>query len=227
MSNFWSLETIGIKNIEDESASLTQSLTDNYISQREHRYVAKLPWKDSNTILSGSKEHAFFRLEKLIRRLSRNNQIMDYDAAIRQLIDENIAEPVPKGSIQVSKRIFYLPHRPVYKESSTTKVRVVFDASAATDISKSLNECLWTGTNLLPDILRVLLNFRLGPFGIVADIEEAFLQVLLDDADRDCHRFIWFSEKLNSVFHRPNFQDFRMTRVTLGVSCSPTNLCSS
>jgi len=41
------------------------------------------------------------------------------------------------------------------------------------------------GVNLLPDVLRVLLRFRLGRYALLGDISQAFIQLLLDPADRD------------------------------------------
>ncbi|UYV70918.1 hypothetical protein LAZ67_8001097 [Cordylochernes scorpioides] len=49
----------------------------------------------------------------------------------------------------------FLPHRPVYKNSPTTPVRPVFDASCIVGNNVSLNQCLETGDNLIqliPDI---------------------------------------------------------------------------
>ncbi|XP_055836436.1 uncharacterized protein LOC129905083 [Episyrphus balteatus] len=170
------------------------------------------------------------RLMNLIHRLSRDPaKLLSYDEAIRKLITDGVAESVSSalnGSCH-QPRVFYLPHQPVYKEEGTTKLRVVFDASAHINGTGSLNDHLWTGANLLPDVLKVLLNFRLGLHGIVADIEKAFLQISLCQEDRDSHRFIWFGSKLTSPSDRPKFTIYRMTRVTFGVNCSPFLLCAT
>lgn len=79
----------------------------------------------------------------------------------------------------------------MYKEdSTTTKMRIVFDASSQAEDGPSLNDQLLTGVNLLPDVLKTLLNFRLGKVGLVADIEKAFLQILLTEADRDAQVYL-------------------------------------
>ena len=56
----------------------------------------------------------------------------------------------------------YLPHHAVVKpDRATTKVRVVFDASAKTNKgNKSLNECLYRGPVMLHDLCGMLLRFR-------------------------------------------------------------------
>lgn len=115
-----------------------------------------------------------------------------------------------------------MPHRPVYREDKeTTKLRIVFDASAHAPNHLSLNDHLEVGDNLLPDILTILLNFRVAQIAITADIEKAFLQILLHKNERDSHRFLWFAEPLNNVKDLPPVKTYRMTRVTFGVTCSP------
>ena len=68
----------------------------------------------------------------------------------------------------------YLPHRAVIKEQrETTKIRVVFDASCGIN-GPSLNECLYSGPNMLGKIFDILLRFRLNRIAFTADIKQAF-----------------------------------------------------
>jgi hypothetical protein len=66
----------------------------------------------------------------------------------------------------------YLTHRPVVKESGTTRVRPVFDASARERGQPSLNQCLEEGVNLMEIIPTLLLRFLLHWIGIIADIRK-------------------------------------------------------
>ena len=53
----------------------------------------------------------------------------EYDSIIKQQLEEGIIEPVPERP--TGKRITYISHQPVVREEvATTKVRVVYDASA-------------------------------------------------------------------------------------------------
>lgn len=52
----------------------------------------------------------------------------------------------------------YLPHHGVIRESSTTtRLRIVFDASAKTTSSVSLNDTLMVGKNLQDNIIDIIL----------------------------------------------------------------------
>ena len=61
-------------------------------------------------------------------------------------------------------------------DKETTKVRIVYDASARSN-GPSLNNCLHVGPKLNQKILDILLRFRVHGIAIVADIEKAFLMV--------------------------------------------------
>ena len=71
----------------------------------------------------------------------------------------------------------YIPHHAVINPSkATTKVRVVYDASAKTRPEhNSLNECMYRGPIMLQNLTGILLRFR--KIAKVSDIEKAFLQI--------------------------------------------------
>ena len=88
--------------------------------------------------------------------------------------------------------VYYMPHRPVVKESSlATKVRPVFDTSAKGYNGVSLNDCLETGPSLLPDLPGILIRFRRWKVALSADVSKAFLQIQVCQQDQDVHRFLW------------------------------------
>ncbi|GFT13358.1 uncharacterized protein TNCV_1551041 [Trichonephila clavipes] len=72
----------------------------------------------------------------------------------------------------------------------TTSTRIVFDAASHQANELSLNDCLWPGPNLNPNLLDVLINFRLNRVAISSDIRQAFLQICLADKQRFCTVFM-------------------------------------
>ena len=66
----------------------------------------------------------------------------------------------------------------------------------------------------------MLLNSRRHPYLICADIEKAFLMVGINEADRDCLRFLWLKDPACAPT-RDNVEIFRFRRVPFGVVCSP------
>lgn len=77
----------------------------------------------------------------------------------------------------------YIPHHAVITPSkTTTKVQIVYDASAKVKLANnSLNQCLHRENVLLNDLGGILLRFRVSQIALLADIEKAFLQVGLQE----------------------------------------------
>lgn len=74
----------------------------------------------------------------------------------------------------------YLPHHAVTKsESSATKLREVFDGSATASSGLSLNDILLKGPKSQPDLISILLRFRLHHIIITADIVKMYRQVMI------------------------------------------------
>ena len=69
------------------------------------------------------------------------------------------AKPVPLADLEKSEQeTFYLPVHAVRKESSsTTKIPVIFDASAKSSSSVSLNDTLLVGPTVHSPLIDVLL----------------------------------------------------------------------
>ena len=97
-------------------------------------------------------------------------------------------------------------------------MRIVFDASAKFKNEKSLNDVLDPGPCLLPLLFNILLRFRTGKIGLIADIKQAFLQIEVAPEHRDFLRFMWFDDVFKS---HPELISLRFTRVLFGLTCSP------
>jgi len=109
---------------------------------------------------------------------------------------------------------FYLPMHAIYKaSSSTTKVRAVFDTSAKSSNDVSLNDTLLVGSTVHPKLIDVLLRFRMHPVALTADVSRC-IELLNLLTMTDFHRFVWRSNPRDCLV------DYRMTRVTFGVSAS-------
>ncbi|VDM93230.1 unnamed protein product [Onchocerca ochengi] len=149
------------------------------IYKQHGRYHVCWPWKDSKHKLSNNYGLCVGRLKNLITRLQQKSILHLYHETIQDQLRSGIIEEVqPKDEIGV---IHYLPHHEVLTPNkATTKLRIVYDASAHLKEFRSLNEVLYRGPVLLLDLAGVLLRFRMMRIVIIADIEKAFLQ---------CYRF--------------------------------------
>jgi len=148
-----------------------------------------------------------------LKKLKEQGHLEDYDNVFTSWLEEGIIEKVPHQSTGK----YYLPHRAVVKKNSTTPLRRVFDASAKSANSPSLNDCLEKGPNLLEEIPAILNRFRLDRMGVVADIKKAFLQIKVVESDRDYLSFLWWKD-INKC---DELLELRHARVVFGVTSSP------
>jgi len=92
-----------------------------------------------------------------------------YAAFIKEYLDLGHMSSVSAADIGLCR--YVLPHYCVTKEdSSTTKLRVVFDGSAASSSGYSLNDVFMAGPVIQPTMFQILLRFRSHPVAITGDI---------------------------------------------------------
>ena len=161
------------------------------------------------------------RLYSIIKRLKRDPvTLQEYDSILKKQESEGIIEESPE-KFKPAGTVHYLPHHPVIRtDKSTSRVRIVYDASAKRD-GPSLNDCLETGLNTLPQIIDILLRFRLNKIALISDIKQAFLNVSIPESDRDFLRFLWVND-INS-----NETEIIIRRFAFGTTASQFLLASA
>ena len=132
----------------------------------------------------------FFSLERTLRSKGNHDSFAD---AIDEYFEQSHAEPVPPEDLsKPSSEVYYMPMHAVRKDTSTTtKLRVVFDASAKSSTGVSLNDQLLVGPTVHAPLVDVLLRFRRHKIAIATDISRMYRAVLLPETQRDLHRFVW------------------------------------
>ncbi len=125
------------------------------------KYQVKLPKKSGEPELGESRQQAVKRFFSNERYLKIKGTLQNFNDVVKEYIDLGHAEPVPLNEAISGNSTFYMPMHGVHKESSsTTKLRVVFDASAKSSSGVSLNDILMVGPTIYPCITDVLLRFR-------------------------------------------------------------------
>lgn len=213
LKGFWEIDSYGTKM--NDTSSSPMSLNDKAVLKnteesmiyKDGHYEVKVPWKQK-PILPNNYELALKRLESTKKKLKKDPYIEKlYKETIDNYVEKGYLRKVPEEEKTLTK--WYLPHFPVIRlDRETTKVRIVFDASAKCK-GVSLNDYIETGPKLQNDLFDVLLRFRKYQVAVACDISEMYLQVGISEPDRKYHRILWDDD------------EFEFTRLVFGINASP------
>ncbi|XP_076638798.1 uncharacterized protein LOC143350679 [Colletes latitarsis] len=213
---FWETEEIPSTSLRTKAEEECESFFRKTVTRdATGRFVVRLPLNhpSPDEALGSSFHIALSALTRLHRKL-------DGDVALRREYSEFLAEYESLGHMTriepIDKTRLYIPHRAVIRtESTTTKLRVVFNATSRTVGGRSLNDILHVGPKLQNDITSVLTRWRLHEYVLVADIEKMFRQILVAPQDRRFQCILW------RVPETERLEAFELNTVTYGTACAP------
>lgn len=222
ISRFWKIEDL--PDTKDSMLSFQEEWCENHFQNTTHRdqnnrFVISLPFNDKKSYLGQSRSIALRRFLTIERKLKRDSKLHeDYSNFMTEYLRlEHMKQFVDED---YSRFNVYLPHHCVVKESSTsTKVRVVFDASAKTDSGVSLNECLNIGPRIQDELFDILLRFRIHNVVIVGDIHKMYRQINVKESDQNYQCILWRNSDSDPI------QDFKLQTVTYGTASAPYQAC--
>lgn len=186
-------ETNDIEDDSESSDTEEQKFCEEHYVNTHYRddngkYVIKMPFKDNaEPVLGDSRKKAiatFFQLEKKFQK----------NEALRVEYTKFIHEYIAMNHMQISNDDafgYYLPHHAVFKQSTTTKLRVVFNASQVSTNGKSLNEQLAIGKTKQRDILAIMIAWRFNKYACTSDIEKMYRQIWVHPSQRKFQKIIW------------------------------------
>lgn len=193
LKRFWELETMGItppKPVMTTDETAAWHKVSKSIKFENDHYVVAVPWRNERPSLPNNRPLAEKRLESTERKLAKNPEnVESYQKVIEEYSEKNYIrrgspdEPTPTEE-------WLLPHFPVVRaDRTTTKTRIVFDASAKFQ-GKSLNSEALAGPKLQADMFSILVRFRKELVALVGDVSQMYHQLALTLEDRPLHRFL-------------------------------------
>ena len=211
----YSLDVLGVEDRgEDDQLDVYKEFQENIAKTSDGRYEVGVPWIPGAKLSNTNEEPSRRRLHNVERKRKRNEELkIEYDNIVYEQIEKSIVEKAPEQP--TGERVFYMPHKPVVRESATsTKVRMVFDASAKPHLlANSVNECMHTGPPLQPLLWDIMIRARMSSDILLADLQKAFLQIAIKEEDRDAFFFLF---NING-----KEEHLRFTRVSFGAEASP------
>ncbi|XP_039303389.1 uncharacterized protein LOC120357294 [Solenopsis invicta] len=218
MRQFWEIEEVSVSNpLTEEEVECERHFASTHSRLPSGRYQVRLPFRTDFLNKVGRSFHvasgAFDRLE---RRLARDSAL---SASYRGFLSEyeqmgHMTRVNPNEVI--NNNSLYLSHHPVVKASSSTSpVRVVFNASSPMDNGYSLNDLLLTGPKLQSDLCSIIMRWRTHRFVFVADVAKMFRQIMIHPLDTDFQRILWRPSSGQPIHH------YRLITVTYGTASAP------
>ena len=111
----------------------------------------------------------------------------------------NTTEKVSENQSENPKD-FFLPHRLVMRQNAeSTKLRVVYDASAKLESGYSLDDCLEKGPSFPNKLRDILIRTIFRPVILCADLEKGFLQIHIKDKEKESSKFHWVENRTNNL----------------------------
>ncbi|KAL0803354.1 hypothetical protein ABMA28_017417 [Loxostege sticticalis] len=215
IKQFWEVEDIEEEgDLSQEDIMCMKHYQENTERNIDGRYVVRLPMRPNfQTELGTSKTKAIAQFRNTERKFERQEKLAQaYKTFMKEYSDLNHMTPARNDS----SLDYYLPHHGVERvESTTTKYRVVFNASAKTSTGRSLNDLMYTGPNLQHDLQSLLLKWRQYTYAFTADIEKMYRQILVNELDQHLQKIIWRESPEQPL------ESYQLTTVTYGTKAAP------
>lgn len=220
LRKFWEIESIvpEKKIFTAEEQRCEEIYTQTTVRDESGRYVVNLPFRTDNPECQHgrSRDLAVRRFQYLERKFEREPEVKrQYSEVFHDYLNLGHMERVPADDLR-KPSVVYLPHHAVIRnDKTTTKVRIVFDASMKGTNGVSLNSDLMVGPTLQPPLRHIIMRWRLHPISLCADVIKMYRQVKLSPAHVDFHRVVWRDDPASEM------EDYRLLRVTFGTASAP------
>nr|CAI5856921.1 unnamed protein product [Callosobruchus analis] len=216
LTRFWEIEELGgAPALSYEEKMCEQHFDKTTVRNDDGRFMVSIPFKDDVNKLGDSRVLAEKRFLSLERRLEAN-------AVLKEMYKSFMLEYRMLGHMTKVKNekdaenTYYMAHHGVMREQSlTTKLRVVFDASAPSSSGYSLNNLQMLGPVVQNDLMSIILRFRTYRFVLCGDVEKMYRQVLIEPHQRSFQRIVWRDDSTLPL------ETYELNTVTYGTKSAP------
>lgn len=215
LERFFEIEDVPANSLTNQADIKVENFYKSTVQRDSSgRYIVALPFENFPPPLGDSFDVALNRFNSLEKKFQASPEFRGrYGDVIGDYLKQGHMSPVLDNKKTGSS--YYLPHFAVLKDSVSTPLRVVFDASTKTSNGKSLNDVLEAGPKLQTDLVKILLNFRVFAIGIMSDVRQMYRNIWICPEHRQYQRVLWRSSPEEPI------QTFELNTVTFGVKPAP------
>ncbi|KAH9636483.1 hypothetical protein HF086_002183 [Spodoptera exigua] len=215
LTKFWNIEEVSTSKLplspHDEFCE--QHFVENTIRLEDGRFSVKMPFLENpETALGESYYMAEKRLLNIEKKLMKNSSLREqYHNFMKEYEDLGHLTKIERPSFG-----YFIPHHAVIRDTSeTTKLRVVFDASAKTTSKKSLNDILAIGPTVQDELFDILVRFRQHKYVLCGDITKMYRQIMIDKSQRHLQLILWRDDESRPI------NILQLNTVTYGTAAAP------
>lgn len=213
LKRFWEVENDfkGGRPLTNEDVFCENHFVMNTVRLASGEYSVRLPQRDDCNIesLGESYDRALQRFRALEKKLGRFPEVKaQYVTFMSEYAKLNHMSLILS---QESPKKYFLPHHCVHKHDSTsTKLRVVFDGSAKTTTGLSLNDVLYAGPTIQPKLFNTLLRYRFFKVALSGDICKMYRCVRVSHPDDYLQCILWRDNVTDEI------KTYKLNTVTYG-----------
>ncbi|XP_025994180.2 uncharacterized protein LOC113004598 [Solenopsis invicta] len=217
LRRFWEVEEIPRKVVlTPDELQCEEHFLKTHSRCSDGRYIVRLPFKNGPPIKIGSSRGTAARyLSSLLRRFQKSPDLQkEYSEFLREY--EEMGHMRESPPLSESSQCVFIPHHPVIRDgSSTTRLRVIFNASSITSNATSLNDHMLAGPKLQTELTAVILRWCQFRYVYSADIAKMYRQILVDPRDVNYQRILWCKNDSSCP------REYKLLTVTYGTAAAP------
>ncbi|XP_037960492.1 uncharacterized protein LOC119689678 [Teleopsis dalmanni] len=183
---FWESEEIPASTSEltEDGLRCESHFSQHTFRGSDGRFVVKLPLKNHPSVLPDTKGIAYEKFKTIERRFIQNPDLKNqYVSFMREY--EALGHMTKLSGSEIISSQYFIPHHCVLRpDSSTSKLRVVCDASVHKLSGPSLNDIMFNGPKVQDELFSILLRFRMHKYVLKTDVEKMYSQIWVNKDDR-------------------------------------------
>ncbi|XP_035901077.1 uncharacterized protein LOC118507148 [Anopheles stephensi] len=197
MKRFWEVEELEDADEPTEHEVCERNFLATHRRDEDGSYVVSLPFREFPPQLKDNRELALRRFLSLERRMEKDHSLkLQYAKFIDDYEALGHCHEIKEEFDAPNQARYFMPHHAVLRpSSSSTKLRVVFDASAKASMADAaLNQALMVGATVQNAIFVILVRFRKHFIVFTADISKMYRQIKVIPAHSCFQRIFWRSD---------------------------------
>lgn len=220
LKSFWEIETALYKKRQlfTREEEMCEEIYKKTTKRINGKYTVHLPLRqgieETLKLCGDTKQQAVYRFKQLEKKFQRSQSFKsDYSKVIQEYIEMG---HLKRSNSNDDNKSVYLPHHAVIREDKdTTKVRVVYDASAKGSNGHSLNDTMMIGPVLQPDLRSLIITWRTHRICVVGDIIKMYRMIDMTPEHTNLQRIVWRNNPEDQL------ESYNLMTVTFGTAAAP------